>query len=413
MPSVLPPPGPGARADQPVGGRPRGGHKPFAPCCTFEALRYVPRRSSPGGGHLRPRARRRGVLPRLTKECSGCVPPPRSVPARHATDHPATAVAGALLAAGLVALVRPGARPRRRLPLLVGQRRDRRRRLRARHRLQPVREGPGVRPDRHRRRLPARPVDEALGPAARPRRLGRLGPQRRPVAGDRPGEPEQRVRRRRHVHEQLGPEQRRDPAVVRPRRDVDEDQPAVQGRRQHARPRHGRAAADRPQRQPRPVLRHRGRQRPVAEHRLRRHLGQGLQLPQRGQLRGGPQRPERVPHQQPGRRLGDLRPDERHQGLAHQDDLRRRRRQGEHASTGPPTPVSTWSRIAGQPTGYIAHKGVFDAEGKQLYIATSDTGGPYDGGHGDIWRLDAATGAWTRSARSRRPAPTSTTGTAA
>ena len=31
-----------------------------------------------------------------------------------------------------------------------------------------------------------------------------------------------------------------------------------------------------------------------------------------------------------------------------------------------------------------------------LYIATSDTGGPYDGGKGDVWRFDAATGAWTR-----------------
>lgn len=56
---------------------------------------------------------------------------------------------------------------------------------------------------------------------------------------------------------------------------------------------------------------------------------------------------------------------------------------------------ATWQRIPGQPTGYIAHKGVYDAKGEQLYIATSDTGGPYDGGHGDVWRLDAATGTWT------------------
>ena len=56
---------------------------------------------------------------------------------------------------------------------------------------------------------------------------------------------------------------------------------------------------------------------------------------------------------------------------------------------------ATWSRVAGQPTGFVPHKGVFDAKGKQLYVATSDTGGPYDGGHGDIWRLDAATGTWT------------------
>ncbi|KQY43997.1 cellulose-binding domain-containing protein [Cellulomonas sp. Root137] len=66
---------------------------------------------------------------------------------------------------------------------------------------------------------------------------------------------------------------------------------------------------------------------------------------------------------------------------------------------------ATWTRIAGQPTGYIAHKGVFDAVGKQLYIATSDTGGPYDGGHGDLWRLDAATGVWTQIS----PVPSSST----
>ena len=126
---------------------------------------------------------------------------------------------------------------------------------------------------------------------------------------------------------------------------------------------------------------------------------------ERGQLRAGPHRRQRVPRQQPGRRVGDVRPDQRHQGLAHQDDLRRRRRQGRTPSTGRPTRASTWSRIAGQPTGYIAHKGVFDAVGKQLYISTSDTGGPYDGGHGDLWRLDAATGAWTQIS----PVPSSST----
>ena len=185
----------------------------------------------------------------------------------------ALAAAGALVAGAFVAIAGQEPAHAADVPLLVGQRRDRRRRVRPRHHLQPVREGPRLRPHRHRWRVPARQDHQALDPAARPRRLGRLGPQRRPVAGHRPGEPGQGVRRRRHVHEQLGPEQRRDPAVVGPRRHLVEDQPAVQGRRQHARPRHGRASADRPQRQPRPVLRHRGRQRPVAEHRLRRHLG--------------------------------------------------------------------------------------------------------------------------------------------
>ncbi|MFB9235858.1 cellulose binding domain-containing protein [Plantactinospora siamensis] len=57
---------------------------------------------------------------------------------------------------------------------------------------------------------------------------------------------------------------------------------------------------------------------------------------------------------------------------------------------------STWERIAGQPTGYLAHKGVVDPVGGFLYIATSDTGGPYDGAKGDVWKFNRATGAWTQ-----------------
>ncbi|WP_213456559.1 cellulose-binding domain-containing protein [Rhizomonospora bruguierae] len=57
---------------------------------------------------------------------------------------------------------------------------------------------------------------------------------------------------------------------------------------------------------------------------------------------------------------------------------------------------TSWTRIAGQPTGYIAHKGVLDPVNHVLYIATSDTGGPYDGGHGDVWKYNTQTGAWTQ-----------------
>ncbi|MBO3093477.1 cellulose-binding domain-containing protein [Cellulomonas dongxiuzhuiae] len=56
---------------------------------------------------------------------------------------------------------------------------------------------------------------------------------------------------------------------------------------------------------------------------------------------------------------------------------------------------ATWQRVPGQPTGFIPHKGVYDAQGGQLYVATSDTGGPYDGAKGQVHRLDAATGTWT------------------
>ncbi|HWO64249.1 MAG TPA: xyloglucanase [Umezawaea sp.] len=65
---------------------------------------------------------------------------------------------------------------------------------------------------------------------------------------------------------------------------------------------------------------------------------------------------------------------------------------------------TTWARVAGQPTGYLPHKGVLDGAG-QLFLATSDTGGPYDGAKGDVWRLNTATGAWTQVS----PIPSSST----
>ncbi|MDX3527162.1 cellulose binding domain-containing protein [Streptomyces sp. ID05-39B] len=56
---------------------------------------------------------------------------------------------------------------------------------------------------------------------------------------------------------------------------------------------------------------------------------------------------------------------------------------------------ATWSRVAGQPTGHLAHKGVLDTVNGQLYIAYSDKGGPYDGGKGRLYRYATGTGTWT------------------
>ncbi|MCZ0985836.1 cellulose binding domain-containing protein [Streptomyces diastatochromogenes] len=56
---------------------------------------------------------------------------------------------------------------------------------------------------------------------------------------------------------------------------------------------------------------------------------------------------------------------------------------------------ATWQRVAGQPTGYLPHRGVLDAKNGILYIAYSDKGGPYDGGKGQLWRYATATGTWT------------------
>ncbi len=55
---------------------------------------------------------------------------------------------------------------------------------------------------------------------------------------------------------------------------------------------------------------------------------------------------------------------------------------------------ATWTRLPGQPTGFLPHKGVLDAENGHLYLAYSDTGGPYDGGDGAVWRYGTATGTW-------------------
>lgn len=57
---------------------------------------------------------------------------------------------------------------------------------------------------------------------------------------------------------------------------------------------------------------------------------------------------------------------------------------------------ATWAPLAGAPTGFLPHKGVLDPVGHRLYIATSDTSGPFDGGKGDVWKYDTVTGAWTR-----------------
>ncbi|WP_017237149.1 cellulose binding domain-containing protein [Streptomyces sp. SS] len=55
---------------------------------------------------------------------------------------------------------------------------------------------------------------------------------------------------------------------------------------------------------------------------------------------------------------------------------------------------ATWTRLPGQPTGHLAHKGVLDAANGHLYLAYSDRAGPYDGGKGQVWRYATATGAW-------------------
>lgn len=61
-----------------------------------------------------------------------------------------------------------------------------------------------------------------------------------------------------------------------------------------------------------------------------------------------------------------------------------------HSSDG----GKTWSRLEGQPTGYLPHHGVMASTG-MLYISYSDTCGPYDGAKGAIWKYDTKNNKWT------------------
>ena len=56
---------------------------------------------------------------------------------------------------------------------------------------------------------------------------------------------------------------------------------------------------------------------------------------------------------------------------------------------------ATWTAVPGTPTGYLPHKGVLDHVNHILYLATSDTAGPYNGGDGQVLKFHTRTGVWT------------------
>ena len=156
------------------------------------------------------------------------------------------------------------------------------------------------------------------------------------------------------------------------------------------------------------------RQRPVAEHRLGRHLGQGRQLPQRGQLRAGPQRPRNVYlTQQPWRRVG-------RRSTRRAAPAARRRRRSTSAwptrrtpSTGPTDAGATWAR--GRRPAHGLHRPQGRVRRRRPASSTSRRATP-------AARTTAATatcggsalddGAWTQISPARRPARTTTSGTA-
>lgn len=55
----------------------------------------------------------------------------------------------------------------------------------------------------------------------------------------------------------------------------------------------------------------------------------------------------------------------------------------------------TWEALAGQPQAkFLPHHAVLTKDGT-MYVTYSDKAGPYDGGHGDVWKYDTKEGTWT------------------
>lgn len=55
---------------------------------------------------------------------------------------------------------------------------------------------------------------------------------------------------------------------------------------------------------------------------------------------------------------------------------------------------ATWDLSSNATTGYMPHQGKLDSEGT-LYVTYSDWEGPYNGGHGDVWKYVPSTSTWT------------------
>lgn len=56
---------------------------------------------------------------------------------------------------------------------------------------------------------------------------------------------------------------------------------------------------------------------------------------------------------------------------------------------------ATWDTGSNATTGYLPHQGKLDSAGT-LYVTYSDWDGPYNGGHGDVWKFTPGTSTWTK-----------------
>lgn len=57
---------------------------------------------------------------------------------------------------------------------------------------------------------------------------------------------------------------------------------------------------------------------------------------------------------------------------------------------------ASWSRLAGQPTGFLCHRGIVEPTLGYLYTTWNNTEGPFNGGKGDVWKYAITSATWTR-----------------
>jgi xyloglucan-specific exo-beta-1,4-glucanase len=57
---------------------------------------------------------------------------------------------------------------------------------------------------------------------------------------------------------------------------------------------------------------------------------------------------------------------------------------------------ASWSRLAGQPTGFLCHRGIVEPTLGYLYTTWNNEAGPFGGGSGDVWKYSIASATWTR-----------------
>ena len=233
-----------------------------------------------------------------------------------------------------------------------------------------------------------------VGAAAGPGRLGPVGLDRRREPRGRPGGPGQGVRRRRHVHERVGPGQRRDPAVRRPRAHL------AAGRRCRSSSAATCPAAAWASGSPstRTATRSCTSARPAATGCTRAptpgDLVAGGRLPQPGNYAQDPA--DTTGYDSDNQGVVWVTFDQAH-GLR-RGGRRRRSTSGSRTrrtpSTAPPTAgdLGAGCRAAHR---LLAHKGVLSDERRPV-PADQRPGGPYDGGKGEVWRLATATGTWTQ-----------------